>query len=804
MKAPLRILLVLLAMLTALTSALAQDSPRDRLTSLKKRLDRVAVALERPGLAAENLTALRAEIDPVRTDLIALQADVAGPREAAKVRVEKLGPPPKEGEPPEAPEVSEARKRENASFAELDSVAREAELEVTRADQTVDRINQIERRLVTAVITARELSTLNPEFWIQIFEEMPRAGLLVLNLGEDTISAARREVGWETGGAFLIIVAGLIFARLIRRRFENLRTSFAASNIAPRRFIAASDVLLEIVSGLLRFPLYALIVFFGLDAVDLLLERFGDIIAGPFVAALIVSTAYDRLGAGILAVKNAHLRLLPLSDWAVRRIRRRVRWSAYVIFFNSWLLSVLGDLFAPVSLTTGVRVLSTVILGVVIISLLVRLRAAPLTPQEVESGGATTNPLDFLRPILWLVVIAMFGCLIAGYVSLASLICFLVPIALAIITLAYVAITLIDSGLTDGLAVDGARGRAVANAIGVSPRNVAFAATLLSGILRFFIIISVAIIFTTGLGIVSVDFFSTLERAFFGFQVGEITIAPSSILYAIALLIGVLVITRLISRWVRNTLMPRTTLDAGLQNSIVTVIGYIGAVLAIVVALSEVGLDLQNFAIVAGALSVGIGFGLQSIVSNFVSGLILLAERPVRVGDIVSVKNGEEGYVRRISVRATEIETYDRATLIVPNSELITGVVKNWIYGNSWARTRVTVRVGYDVDVDDVQRRMLEAVADDPRILPSPRPRVFLNNLGDSALEFELVAVLASVETAPAVKSDLHMRIVKSFRAGGIRMAAQLPAAPPPVVVSLQEALAATSSPKPGNETNAG
>jgi len=139
-------------------------------------------------------------------------------------------------------------------------------------------------------------------------------------------------------------------------------------------------------------------------------------------------------------------------------------------------------------------------------------------------------------------------------------------------------------------------------------------------------------------------------------------------------------------------------------------------VLAGAIALSEVGLDLQNFAIVAGALSVGIGFGLQSIVSNFVSGLILLAERPIRVGDIIAV-SGEEGFVRRISVRATEIETYDRATLIIPNSQLITGTVKNWVYGNTWSRVRVTLSIGYDADVEAVRAAMLAAAEGDPRIV---------------------------------------------------------------------------------------
>ena len=138
-------------------------------------------------------------------------------------------------------------------------------------------------------------------------------------------------------------------------------------------------------------------------------------------------------------------------------------------------------------------------------------------------------------------------------------------------------------------------------------------------------------------------------------------------------------------RWLEKEVMPHTAIEPSLQLSIVTILGYVGFIIAIVLALGEIGIDPQKIALVAGALSVGIGFGLQSIVSNFVSGLILLAERPIRVGDQIVVK-GDEGFVRRISVRATEIETFDKASVIIPNSELITGVVKNWTHANTLGR----------------------------------------------------------------------------------------------------------------------
>src|SRR5262249_22306190 len=152
-------------------------------------------------------------------------------------------------------------------------------------------------------------------------------------------------------------------------------------------------------------------------------------------------------------------------------------------------------------------------------------------------------------------------------------------------------------------------------------------------------------------------------------------------------------------------------------------------------SLGVLGIDLQKIAIIAGALSVGIGFGLQSVVSNFVSGLILLAERTIKVGDWVVVKN-EEGFVRRISIRATEIETFDRASIIIPNQDFITGTVKNLTRGNTVGRVIVKIRVAFDSDVVRVRELLLEAAVKHPQVLPGT-PCVFLMGFGDIGIDFE-------------------------------------------------------------------
>jgi potassium-dependent mechanosensitive channel len=286
-------------------------------------------------------------------------------------------------------------------------------------------------------------------------------------------------------------------------------------------------------------------------------------------------------------------------------------------------------------------------------------------------------------------------------------------------------------------------------------------------------------------GIFAEDFFNVFQRATWDYVVGGVSLSPAAILSALAFLaIGGLAI-RAAQRWLQTKFLPRTGLDSGLQNSILALFGYGGLFVVLAMSLVALGIDLQKITLIAGALSVGIGFGLQSIVANFVSGLILLAERPIRVGDWVVVKN-EEGFVRRISVRATEIETFDRASVIIPNQEFITGVVKNWTHGNTVGRIIIKARVAYDSDVDKVHEILGAVASDHPQVLRSPPPAVYLVGFGDIGIDFELRCLLNNVEQGFAVRNDLQTEILRRFRDAGIKIPfpvhdARVPGpAPPP------------------------
>jgi small-conductance mechanosensitive channel len=213
-------------------------------------------------------------------------------------------------------------------------------------------------------------------------------------------------------------------------------------------------------------------------------------------------------------------------------------------------------------------------------------------------------------------------------------------------------------------------------------------------------------------------------------------------------------------------------MDRGARETLVTMSGYVVVAIAILVALGVAGLEFSNLAIIAGALSVGIGFGLQNIVNNFVSGLILLFERPVKTGDWIVV-GSTEGYVKRISIRSTQIETFDRADVIVPNSELISGQVTNWMLRDVHGRARVPIGVAYGSDTEKVKNLLLEVARAHPDVITDgtyPEPRVLFLNFGDSSLNFELRCHVQNVDRRLSVISELNFAIDAAFRANGIEI----------------------------------
>ncbi|MEM7279250.1 MAG: mechanosensitive ion channel domain-containing protein [Pseudomonadota bacterium] len=255
-----------------------------------------------------------------------------------------------------------------------------------------------------------------------------------------------------------------------------------------------------------------------------------------------------------------------------------------------------------------------------------------------------------------------------------------------------------------------------------------------------------------------------------GAEIGNVNLNISNIIAGIIGFVSVVVVTGWIRRWVDRRWFRHLGMDRGARDALVTLLGYVGFVLALLLGLSLANISLSGLTFVASALAVGIGFGLQAITSNFVSGLILLLERPIKAGDFVSVGD-TEGFIRQVRIRATEIETLDDQNVMVPNSELISGRVTNWVLRDARGRLRIQVGVAYGSDVELVRDLLVEIAANHPEVIndgTAPAPRALFMSFGDSSLDFELRVRIKRIERRYTVQSDINFSINAAFEKHGI------------------------------------
>ncbi len=693
------------------------------------------------------LESLRSQLVEYRTGFLEATGINAARIETVQDQIAALGAPPEEGAE-EAPVLAARRAALEDQLAGLQAPVLEADEAYSRAHGLIGEIDTIIRDRQAARLFELGPTPLWPERWVEAVEELSAT---LQRMGEEIrttwnteaqMAQLRRDV---PGALFLLVVA---FVLLLRGRhwMEVLASRFVGRGEGVwSALISLGQIIVPMVGVIALAQLLRATGLFGFRGQVLVdaLPEMGFVI---FFARWLAGRVFPRPDAA-----------LPLVDLpADQRARGRRVTTTLGVFLALILLVIrianLEDYsqgaIAAMALPFQVGV------AYLLYRLAVLLRASVHYKREADPEGNQLRITLLSLLSTALMAVSLVGPVLAmiGYTWAADAL-----MGPTILTLALIAVLLLIHRFVGGVFVLINR-RAEAARDSLIPVLINTALTLCA-------LPVLALIWGARVADLTEIWTSFVE----GFQIGETRISPTDfVVFAIIFLVGYMA-TRLVQGVLRSAVLPKTGLDLGGRNAIVSGVGYVGIFLSALIAITSTGLDLSSIAIVAGALSVGIGFGLQNIVSNFISGIILLIERPISEGDWIEV-GGQMGYVRAISVRSTRIETFDRTDVIVPNADLISGTVTNWTRGNSVGRVIVPVGVAYGTDTKKVETILREVAEAHPMVLLNPAPAVIFQGFGADSLDFEIRAILRDVNWVLSVKSEMNHEINRRFAEAGIEI----------------------------------
>ena len=772
----LKTLAVRLALMLALVSPVAaqQQDPTAAIEAARVELDRIEARLTDQKLGDPELAALRDRVEPMTTALDVATAQLAPKLSAADARLAEIGAKPKEGEPAESPETARERDAQAAARQEVDEAIKRGRLLMVEATQVGTQITERRRTLLASRLFERTRSLLDPTLWIDVATAAPHDAASATSLfGEFADHVSRRFGASQIGLAAAAVLAAVLLLFPIRAWVADFGERLVVLQSPKSRIRRSATALFRLTATTLAPLLAALCVYGALKSVGWLPARLEPLALVMVRGAGFLGFAHGMMKA-LLAPGRPTWRLIQLSDAAVDKIKHQPMWIA-LVFVGGRVVEVfnatVGTSLAASVATAGV--FATLNAGTFALAAR-RLRIVQnLETREGDKGGEDRpdgHPLLFVTRLVYMAAIAtVLVSVVAGYTSLALFLANQVIWVTAVILFAYLMLVVVNDLFVSALSSETEFGRKLSDGLGMRTQSLEQIGVVLSGLVRLFILALAILLIAAPWGLGSTDLFGWLRLPISGFTIGGITVSPTGVLTAVALVVFGFALTHAAQRWLNRDLLPKTRLDDGLKASINTGVGYVGAILVIVISLAYLGFSLDRLAIVAGALSVGIGFGLQAVISNFVSGVILLAERPIKAGDWIVI-GSDQGNVRRISVRSTEIELFDRSTLIVPNSDFITKSVKNVTHGAPNGRVQIDLTVSNAVDPMEVKRIAVATAKSHPSVLAFPEPLLLFTSLGKADNAFTLFCNVPSPRQAASVRSDLNFALTKSFADAGVAL----------------------------------
>ena len=736
-------------------------------------LELVTAELDKPQTNHAVVEALRPQIEKLQREAAEAAGAAAVDADALQQLLNSLGPPPAKGEPPEADGVAAERAALEERRIEREGHLKQAELISARARQVMARVAEARRERSTRRLLERGPSPLS---WAALGNAGPHALGVVRNLMDTPIEKwfpTLRVEHWTDWQPLLVVTFLLTIGLVLPARRWMLRRYVRDRDIGtppfPRRVQAA--VLVGIARGVLPslIGIVPLVFLFSAPteqgiAADILVAAFSAL------AGIVLTGGIAR--AALAPYSPDGWRLAPLTGESARGLYHRMlalAWLVGALFVTEYLTA--RHLETPRELAVFYRLVADgAVAGFVLLLLpghLWRRRESPETAAAPEpSGPGSLRIGKALRIAAAIAALSVPILALAGFEPLANYLAISLVETVVILGLAVIAHGVARDTVTLALTKrDGSAGPAVA------------ARREDSAMLRFWLVVAidtliagvVAVALLASWGFAWVDIKAGLAAAVDGFRIGSFHLSITDLTFAVITFLVLLTATRWLQRLLETRVFPQTRLDAGMRNSLKSTVGYVGLIIAVAAAISTAGIDLSNIAIIAGALSIGIGFGLQNIVNNFVSGLILLAERPIKIGDWIVV--GEhEGFVQRINVRATEVRTFQESSVIIPNSELLSSALVNWTHKDAMARVEVPVGVSYGTDVDLVRDTLIEVAASHPEVMREPEPFVLFMAFGDSSLDFELRCFVPLAGRRVRIATAMRFEIVRLFRERGIEI----------------------------------
>jgi len=692
-------------------------------------------------------------------------------RQQLDAQLAVLGPAPKaDSGVKETPEVTRKRAALENQKGKLDDQIKQADGIKNGALVLSSQIVNLRRDQLKSQLALNSGSILGPRFWSPLFSRQDLDGEKIgdfISELQDT-AALSWEPGWRVGTVGWLLAALLVMT--LGRRYSEEFLAWVSIHKLPegrlrRSFLAAAIALTTLAAVVLTFNFLSL-AFVRRDEVS------SDV--QDFISRLVQLSVYCGLIAGLgrafLSTRRPSWRLPSISSEVALALKPFPPITAALVFIFQTAESFNYTVGTSLNTTIFANGLTALLIGST--GLAISMRTNRVRRRMAQAGNppeARPTVVGLVQLALTVTAVAILVSLIVGYVTLARFLSYEVIWCGILFGSFYFLSHLINDGCESLFSTNNATGKRLQTSLNIDERYLQQAATLLSAVGKTLLVAFVALALLNGTFASStpIELIQKVIEFWGGKGLESLNIVPAHMVNAILCLVVGIYVLRSVRRWLDKEFLPKTTMDIGMRVSLVTLFSNIGYVLVILLTLSIMGLQWNKLAWIVSALSVGIGFGLQEIVKNFISGLILLTERPVKVGDLVSI-SGIEGDIRRINVRATEIQLGDKSTVIVPNSQLISQNVRNATMGN--AQGVVTIQLTFPLDIDPVQVRelLLDVYRENERILETPEPSVSFKDLTPAGIVLSVTGNVASQRQISGAKSDLLFDILTRLRKEGI------------------------------------